>query len=254
MFNEMDPSSNDPAYLKQANAAIYKAMTDVDPQGVYVMQGWLFVNSPNFWQPAQVEAYLSGVPDAGMLILDLYTDSDPVWSKFESFYGKPWVWNMLQIFGGRRGIYGNLPLLAASIVSDRINSTMVGIGATPEAIEMTPITFDLLWEMGWRSTSPDLSTWLPAFAQRRYGAISPSINQALALLLPGAYSLTSNYGTTLGFCWIQNDPSLSGLSHDGTDPDSIIAALRLFVHAGTAGEVRVAGCHHVRVFLWPRGA
>lgn len=51
---------------------------------------------------------------------------------FVALQGKPWVWNMLLIFGGRRGIYGTLPTLASSIIDDQVNTTMVGIGATPE--------------------------------------------------------------------------------------------------------------------------
>lgn len=113
-----DPSSSDPTYLKQSNAAIYNAMSAVDPQGIYVMQvgrrhtatitcsgasaarlhtlfpscccvcvqGWLFVNSPGFWKPAAVQAYLSGVPNDNMLILDLFTESTPTWNRFDSFY------------------------------------------------------------------------------------------------------------------------------------------------------------------------
>jgi alpha-N-acetylglucosaminidase len=88
MFNEMDPSSNDPTYLIAANRAIYSAMSNVDASGVYVMQGWLFVNSAGFWGPDQVQAYLSAVPDDNMLILDLYTDSDPTWKRLDSYYGK----------------------------------------------------------------------------------------------------------------------------------------------------------------------
>lgn len=46
----------------------------VDSEGVYLMQGWLFHSS--FWTPANIEAYLSGVPDDRMLILDLNTEVD----------------------------------------------------------------------------------------------------------------------------------------------------------------------------------
>lgn len=44
---------------------------------------------------------------------------------------------MLLIFGGRRGIYGTLPTLASSIIDDQVNTTMVGIGATPEGERYT---------------------------------------------------------------------------------------------------------------------
>jgi hypothetical protein len=189
----------------------------------------------------QIEAYLSGVPAASMLILDLFTDSVPVWNRpgVNSYFQRPWVWNMLQVFGGRRGIYGNLPLLATSIVQSRLaaNSTMVGIGATPEAIDMTPVTFDLLFDMGWRAVSPNVTAWLTQYGQRRYGASSPSITAALQILLNATWTLPYGYGTTDAFCWLQQEPAIVRSDYDGTDADGLLQALRLYVAAGVNGEV-----------------
>ena len=44
-YNEMTPSSNDTSFLAATNKAIYTAMSKVDPDAVFVMQGWLFLNS-----------------------------------------------------------------------------------------------------------------------------------------------------------------------------------------------------------------
>ena len=44
-YNEMTPSSNDSSFLAATNKAIYQAMVDVDPDAVFVMQGWLLHNS-----------------------------------------------------------------------------------------------------------------------------------------------------------------------------------------------------------------
>lgn len=41
-YNEMDPSSANPTFLADTNKAIYDAMTAVDEEAVFVMQGWLF--------------------------------------------------------------------------------------------------------------------------------------------------------------------------------------------------------------------
>ena len=69
-------------------------MTAADPAAVWVMQGWLFVSSPDFWQPAQVKAYLGSVPNDRMVILDLMSEISPVWSKTANYYGKLWIWNV----------------------------------------------------------------------------------------------------------------------------------------------------------------
>ena len=44
-YNEMTPSSGDLTFLKETNAAIYKAMASFDSEAVFVMQGWLFIFS-----------------------------------------------------------------------------------------------------------------------------------------------------------------------------------------------------------------
>lgn len=40
----MTPASSDPEYLVKAGQAVFGAMTDADPDAVWVMQGWLFLN------------------------------------------------------------------------------------------------------------------------------------------------------------------------------------------------------------------
>ena len=35
----------------------------------------------------RTQAYLSGVKNDNMLILDLYAEVDPIWSKTESYFG-----------------------------------------------------------------------------------------------------------------------------------------------------------------------
>jgi len=65
-YNEMEPSSHDPSFLNASNYAVYRAMATVDPKAVDLMQGWLF--HEGFWGQAEVEAYLSGVPNNAMIV------------------------------------------------------------------------------------------------------------------------------------------------------------------------------------------
>lgn len=58
------------------------------------MQGWLFQDQA-FWKSPQIEAYLSGVSNQGMLILDLFSEANPIWSKTNSYFGKSFIWCML---------------------------------------------------------------------------------------------------------------------------------------------------------------
>ena len=43
-----------------------------------------------------------------MLVLDLAAEYEPVYSRLESFYGQPFIWCMLNNYGGRMGLYGHI--------------------------------------------------------------------------------------------------------------------------------------------------
>ena len=42
LYNEMKPTTSDPAYLKNVTAHVYSAMLEADPHATWVIQGWLF--------------------------------------------------------------------------------------------------------------------------------------------------------------------------------------------------------------------
>ncbi len=101
-----------------------------------------------FWSKnhSRIKAFLSLVPNDKMIILDLNSENNPVWSLTDSYYGKPFLWCMLHNYGGVRGIYGNLTRIATGPVFARLapGSTMIGTGITPEAIEHNPVMYDLM--------------------------------------------------------------------------------------------------------------
>ena len=227
-FNEMKPNNSTMDYLKLCNSNMYASMTAADPRAVYVMQGWLFLKG--FWTYERTQAFLSGVPIGGMLILDLYSDGAPQWSKYDSYFGHNWIWNSLIVFGGRRGLYGTLDSLASSPYADRNKSaSLVGVGVTPEAIDMSQPMFDVTFEAGWRSAPPEPLGWLQQYAVRRYGGQSALMEQATALLYASAYQ---NFEIDVSI--IEDFPgSSSGSRH--TNATGILAALRLYIGAFAAG-------------------
>ena len=57
---------------------------------------------------------------------------------------------MLHNFGGRMGLDANPEKVSQNIPNTYQNSEhMVGIGMTPEAIENSPMAYELLWDMTW---------------------------------------------------------------------------------------------------------
>ena len=223
-FNEMQPGNSSLAYLAAANANTYAAMTAADARAVYVMQGWLFLE--DFWTYERTQAFLGSVPIGGMLILDLFSDGAPQWNKYDSFFGHRWVWNSLIVFGGRRGIYGTIPSYATSPYDDRSKSaSLVGIGVTPEAIDMSQPCFDITFEAGWRSTGPEPHAWLQSYAVRRYGGTAPSMVAATEVLYEAAYD---NRGIDESI--IEDMPGSAAGSRN-TNATGFVEALRLYVAA-----------------------
>lgn len=52
-------------------------MAAYDPQAIWVVQAWAF--GASYWTNSRLEAYLSGVDNAYMLLLDLVSDQMPLW-------------------------------------------------------------------------------------------------------------------------------------------------------------------------------
>ncbi|XP_040292442.1 alpha-N-acetylglucosaminidase [Bufo bufo] len=194
-FNEMTPSSSDPAYLSAISSVIFKSMVNVDPGAIWLMQGWLFVNNPSFWKPAQIRALLHGAPIGKIIVLDLFAETSSVYQLTESFFGQPFIWCMLHNFGGNHGLYGtveavnNGPFEAMSFK----NSTMVGTGLTPEGIEQNDMIYELMNEIGWRSKPLNLTEWILNYSTRRYGQKNPNALTAWQLLLRSVYNCTQDW-------------------------------------------------------------
>lgn len=189
-FNENTPPTNDSMYLNDISQKVYQSMAAVDPKAVWVMQGWMFSYTPKYWQPTQIKALLNAVPNDNMMILDLYSESKPMWNKTEGYYGKPWIWCMLHNFGGNISLYGRMNNVAADPVEAMNNppaGKMSGIGLTPEAIEQNPVMYELMLEHAWNNKPIHLDTWLKAYAHRRYGAANPHAEAAWDILRRTVY-------------------------------------------------------------------
>jgi len=171
-FNENEPPSNDPAFLAKLSARVYEGMKQADPEAVWVMQGWLFYSDHKFWDAPQIKALLDAVPNDKMIILDLATEIEPVWKRTEAFYGKPWIWNILHNFGGNISMFGRMETVAsqpATALNNVQSGKLKGIGLTMEAIEQTPVLYELMTANTWRTTPISLNHWLGQYIRNRYG-------------------------------------------------------------------------------------
>eukprot|EP01133_Synstelium_polycarpum_P016886 gene16886-20079_t len=189
-FNELTPPSSDPGFLRNTSAMIYQSLKTADSQATWVLQSWFLVNEAWWWQPPQAQAFLQGIPIGGLLVLDLFADVDPAWNMTQpAFYGHSWIWCMINNFGGRSGMYGKIPHIASAPIIARAQSPgCVGTGLAPEAIEQNVIVYDLMNEMSWRSTPPNLTQWTADWSVRRYGSTNPSLVASRSILIDTVYN------------------------------------------------------------------
>jgi alpha-N-acetylglucosaminidase len=196
-FIEMQPPSKDPQFLAQMAKGVYEAMRAGDPEAVWIMQGWIFVNSPDFWQPPQAKAFLDAVPDDRMVLLDLACEDKPVWNKTEAFHGKPWIWSVIQDYGDVVSMHGGLPQIAANLreaMTSPQAGRLVGIGLVNEGLGNNPVVNDYLGEMTWRSDVPEIAGWVQQHVASRYGSSPPAAAEAWRLLLDSVYRTPGDAG------------------------------------------------------------
>jgi alpha-N-acetylglucosaminidase len=207
-FIEMPPPSNDPPFLAAMGKGVYEAMRAGDPKAVWVMQGWPFYFNAQFWQAPQAKALFGAVPDDRMILLDLYCEKSPVWSKTEAFHGKPWLYCLIQDFGGVVSLHGGMPQIAGGLQAARTSpkrGQLVGIGFVNEALGYNPAVNALMGEMVWRAEAPELKTWVRGFALSRYGRLPPAAEEAWNTLQTTVYSTPSRADSV-----VCNRPAFSG--------------------------------------------
>ncbi|XP_069126056.1 alpha-N-acetylglucosaminidase-like [Argopecten irradians] len=193
-FNEMDPKSNDPVYLAKASRTIYDVVIEADPNGIWLMQGWLF-QAEYFWKPDQIKAYLTGVPTGKMMILDLYSEIAPIFTRTQSYYGQPFIWCMLHNFGGTSEMYGAFLNINNGPFDGRAfpDSTMVGLGITPEGIYQNEVIYEFFAENIWRTGPRDVTKWVTDYATRRYGKYDKYVDLAWHYLKLSIYNCSDGH-------------------------------------------------------------
>ncbi|XP_010967292.2 alpha-N-acetylglucosaminidase [Camelus ferus] len=233
-FNEMQPPSSEPSYLAAATAAVYQAMITVDPDAVWLFQGWLFQHQPQFWGPAQVGAVLGAVPRGRLLVLDLFAEIQPVYIRTASFQGQPFIWCMLHNFGGNHGLFGALESVNRGPTAARLfpNSTMVGTGMTPEGIGQNEVVYALMAELGWRKDPvADLGAWVTGFAARRYGVSHGDAEAAWRLLLRSVYNCSGEAYSGHNYSPLVRRPSLRMVTTVWYNRSDVFEAWRLLLKA-----------------------
>lgn len=164
-FIEVVPPADSPDDVAAVARTVYDSMRRHDPEAAWVLQSWPFSYMADYWTTDRKQAFLAAVPDDRMLLLDLWSDHRPVAAGLDTT--KPWVWCLLNNFGGRPGLYGNLDILATQ-PSDARALGAQGIGASMEDTHTNPVLYDLLADVSWSGGVDDVEAWLERWVWERY--------------------------------------------------------------------------------------
>ena len=184
VYNEMTPQVGKTTKLDDLHdiaKAVHQSIKRGDPNGKWVMQGWLFYNESSFWGDPEVGAYLDAVPDEDMILLDLAAEVYEVWRHHASFRKKPYIWNMLHNYGQNTTLTGDLRGVAtypAKAITDPDRGGLIGMGLTMEGIEQNSVMYELMCDMMWRTTPVKPEDWLGEYGVQRYGIDSVDVRKA----------------------------------------------------------------------------
>ena len=187
-FMEMKPkfTSEETKYdeLTDLGDRIFRSITASDPDGVWLMSGWAFLDT--FWGPKEVNALFRKVPKEKLIIIDLASFGGDHWSK----YGKQFIFTILHNFGQLTTMYGNLPWCVSfqKFYDSPTCRDMVGMGMSPEGSENNAVVFELLSDVIWNREEIDLDEWIREYAKCRYGGRAEKMERAWGMLVPLVYN------------------------------------------------------------------
>ncbi|HEV2320442.1 MAG TPA: alpha-N-acetylglucosaminidase [Verrucomicrobiae bacterium] len=181
-FYDADPfhegGSTNNIDVPDAGRAIQKAMGGA----IWVLQSWQLNPRPEM---------LQALDRNKTLVLDLYCEDHENWRLRNNFDGSPWLWCVINCFGGNTKLGGRLAWMAQgpdAALTDPNKGRLSGIGALMEGTGVNPVLWDMFWQNSWRANAPEVTSWLDSYAEKRYGAKIPAAEQAWKILLDSAYN------------------------------------------------------------------
>jgi alpha-N-acetylglucosaminidase len=197
-FNEMDPPSWEPEYLANTAKTIYKGMSAIDDDAVWVQMGWTFYYDRKHWSNPRLEAMIKAVPLGKMVILDYFCELEELWKLTDGFFKAPYIWCYLGNFGGGTQMAAPIKKTAAALSKtekDENRRNMWGIGSTLEGFGVNRFMFEWLFEYAWNSEAADPNKWIRGYARSRTGGTDVIAEEAWSRLTDVVYDkLVSGVG------------------------------------------------------------
>lgn len=192
-FIEVNPPSDEPAFLSKVSESVYNSMKCVDPDAIWVLQGWFFYFKQDFWKEEQGKAFFAGIPQDRVIVLDLFGEQNPTWDKTNAFFGQPWIWNAICNEDQKVNLSGNLKAIQRNFkiaFDSEIGNNLKGIGVIPEGLGYNPVIQDFVFAKAWNPEDVNLEEWLEQYASRRYGTKNRMAQKAWSSLIQSVYART----------------------------------------------------------------
>ena len=168
---------------------VQREMMNYNPQAIWILQAW---------QDNPKRQLLKELNPNNTLIIDLAGEYYKTWKREGGFGDFPWLWSHISNYGGNIGLHGRLDDIASALYEVNQSQspskiTLQGTGATPEGIELNPVTFELANELRWHAdTLVVLSYWLKSYSYGRYGLKSTNLERAWDVFYTTAYATRPN--------------------------------------------------------------
>jgi hypothetical protein len=157
---------------------IQDVMMEANSNAIWVVQQW---------QGNITAAKLDKLKKDHVLTLDLFSERRPENEPMEAT-GTKWVWNMLHSFGGRMGLFGDLPALAQMPSANAQKKYLARIGTTMEAYSNSGIVYDLVSDMTWKDGSILYSEYIRDYLRSRYGSLEENALAGWGILAETAFA------------------------------------------------------------------
>ena len=227
--NDNLTAQHDNTWYRRGQAA-YAGLNRTDPDAIWMYQGFAFVGWDSDEQASYVKGFVDSAPGR-LIVIDMgYTDGE--WQKWNnaSFFGAPFIWTKLYNFGDTMGLRGDLHQInsAFPFQAQEAMSSIVGIGATPEGIDINPLYFDFLYEQNFRSVPVgDLTDHIIRVNHKRYALsmFDQDVAGAWQLLMKSSYSQDFSVQDQTGVAHLNPRPSGSLFHDDRMTPMPILCSI-----------------------------
>ncbi len=166
---------------------IQNSMQKHFPQSTWVLQGWQ--NNPS-------DQILAGLNKDKTLIIELFGENTNNWEQRKAYHGTNFIWSNVSNFGEKNGLYGKLQRFLDEVWRAKespYGQYLKGVGIIPEGIYNNPVAYDLMLDMAWQDTKPNLENWLTAYTKYRYGIEDSNLIKAWKELAQTVYSSPNVY-------------------------------------------------------------